>query len=61
MQNPTLFIRIQSIYVRCAIVPLEIVLELAQLGLDDVEVAAVGPVVPEVHHLEISGAVHEED
>ena len=44
-----------------AAVPLYVVRdELAELVLDDVEVAAVGPVVPQVYLLEGSAHVHEQ-
>lgn len=46
VQNPAFFIGVQCVYIRGAVVPLEIVLDCAQLGLDYVEVSAVGPVVP---------------
>jgi len=43
-----------------AVVPLEVVgYNVVQLILNDVEVAAVGPVVPQVEFLERSGSVHE--
>jgi len=42
-----------------AIVPLQVKSQLPQLVLDYVEVAALGPVVPKVHHLEGSTIVHE--
>ncbi|KAL6979986.1 hypothetical protein U1Q18_021637 [Sarracenia purpurea var. burkii] len=35
-------------------------MHISQLITNDVEVAAVGPVVPKVEHLEGSAAVHEE-
>ena len=45
-----------------AVVPLEVVERWAvELVLDDVEVAAVGPVVPEIDHGEGSAVVHEEE
>lgn len=41
-----------------AIVPLQVVENITQLVLYDVEVAAIGPVVPEVDYLEDSREVH---
>lgn len=46
MQDPAFLVRVQRVYIRRAVVPLEIVGECPQLGLDYVEVSAVGPVVP---------------
>lgn len=60
-QHPALPARVQGVYKRSAVVPLEVVGEFAQLVLDDVEVAAVGPVVPEVERLEGPAEVHEEE
>lgn len=56
----TLSVGVESIEEGGAVVPLEVVEEVAELVLDDVEVAAVGPVVPEVDHLEDTAVVHEE-
>lgn len=62
MHGVAFSVGVQGVDVRGAIVPFEVVGELPQLALDYVEVAAVGPVVPEIHHLQGSLAVvHEED
>jgi hypothetical protein len=59
MHNPTLLVGIPSVDEGGAIVPLQVKSQLPQLVLDYVEVAAVGPVVPKVHHLEGAAIVHE--
>lgn len=54
-------IGVQGVVKGSAVVPFEIVGEFGELVLDDVEVAAIGPVVPEVDYLEGSAAIYEED
>lgn len=44
-----------------SIVPFEVVFEHTQLVLNDVEVATVGPVVPQVRFLEIAASVYEQN
>lgn len=61
MQDSAFLVGVQSVNVRGAIVPFNIIRELAELVLDYVEVAAVGPVVPEVYFLKGSAVVHEQD
>lgn len=61
MQDPAFPIGVQGVDVGGAIVPFQVVLELPQLVLDDVEVSTIGPVVPQVHHLQGSAIVHEQN
>lgn len=61
MQDSAFLVGVQSVNVRGAVVPFKIIRELAELVLDYVDVAAVGPVVPEVHFLKGSAVVHEQD
>lgn len=44
-----------------AVVPLEVVEEGAELVLDDVEIARVGPVVPQVHDRQLAAVIDVED
>lgn len=55
---------IESVHEGSAVVPLEVVERGAdgeELVLDDVEIAAIGPIVPEIDEGEGAGVVHEED
>lgn len=56
--SSTLFVRIQREEEGSAVVPFEVVEQLAQLALNDVEVSAVGPVVPEIDHFERPVVIH---
>lgn len=56
--SSTLFVRIQRVEEGSAVVPFEVVEQLAQLALNDVEVSAVGPVVPEIDHFERPVVIH---
>lgn len=60
MHNPALLVGIPSVDKGGAIVPLQVENQLPQLVLDYVEVPALGPVVPKVHHLEGAAVVHED-
>lgn len=61
MRRATLAAGIESVEKRCAVVPFEIVKELTQLVLHNVEIAAIGPIVPEVDETERSAVVYEEN
>lgn len=52
---------LQSVDEGGAIVPFKVIGKLALLVLDYVEVAALRPVIPEVHYLECSTVVHKEN
>lgn len=54
MQYLAFSVGIQGIIIGSPVVPFEIVNELPQLVLDNVEVTAIGPIVPEVRLLESS-------
>lgn len=61
IDGAALLVGVERVIIGGAIVPLQIVELLPQLVLDDVEVAAVGPVVPEIRHLQPAAAVDVED
>lgn len=52
---------VQSVDKGSPVVPLKVVDNIAELVLDDVEVAAIGPVVPEVDYLEYPAVIHQEN
>lgn len=49
-------VRAKRVVIRRAVVPLNVVQNLTQLPLEDIDVATLGPVVPEVTELEVRAA-----
>lgn len=52
---------VQSVEEGSAVVPLEVVEDVAELVLDDVEITTIGPVVPEVDYLKNPAVIHEQN
>lgn len=61
VQDSAFFVGIQSVDKRSAIVPFKVVKKLTELVLDNVEIAGIRPVVPEINFLESATVVHEEN
>lgn len=61
MHGAALLVSVECVVIGGAVIPLQIIDLFPQLVLDNVEVAAVGPVVPEVRHLEAAAAVYDQN
>lgn len=61
MDRFALLVSIKGVVKGGAVIPFQIVRLLSELVLDNVEIAAIRPVVPEVRHLEAAAAVDDED
>lgn len=62
MHGAALLVSVECVVEGGAVIPLQIIHLFTQLVLDDVEVAALGPVVPKVRHLqEAVAAVYDQN
>lgn len=60
LSGSALSVGVQGVEEGGAVVPLQVVKELTQLVLNYVEVSTIGPVVPQVDHLQDSALVHHQ-